>query len=256
MSDLEHESAIYFDEDFARHEIKASALVNTEVLASAKGKVLWDKSEQKRLQARGGPSVTPHFAELPGEKTTRKVFEGEKDKTHNERVSFLMERLVESERLDLVLAHQAVEGIEEIDTLYCLPRYQWQAEVHRIMDAQSLVRHDIYGQSSALSMSVNRPWIAIEVINTHYPDDQAFSAILNASRCYPLIALFDFTSNPNTFVKVDVANKHLRIRPWSFYIKDGQLWKGKRPTNILTSTHFKLEVDKMLAGWKKKRQAG
>lgn len=103
-------------------------------------------------------------------------------------------------------------------------------------------------------MSVNRPWIAIEVINTHYPEEAAFSAMLAASRNYPLVVLFDFTAQWNTFVKVEKYDKRLRIRPWTFYIKEGAVWQGGSPTSINSSAEFKIELERMLSAWDEKRK--
>lgn len=249
MTALEHEVAIYYEVDLTRREIPAYSLSNSAVLAEAKSKELWDKSGQKRLQARGGTDIRAHFYELPGSPVSRAIFEGEKDKAHNDRVDYLLGKLKTSKKLEMVIAHPARAGVEQIDLLFTLRDYEWRTEVHRVLNVDAIVRHDIFGQRLELEMSINRPWVAIEVINTHYPDERAFAAMLAASKNYPMIVLFDFTAHPNTFVKIDMPTKRLRIRPWSFYIKDGALWKGDSPTAIQTSILFQIELEKMLAAW-------
>ncbi len=249
MSELEHSIAIYFDSNSVRREIDAADLSNLELLAKVKLQKLYDKTEQKRLYARVGADIRPHFCELSDGSSKRALFEGERDPAHNKRVDDILTKLRKVSKLELVIVHKVTDKVADFEHLFSLHDYEWGAEVHRVLEANTIVRNDIYGQRLELAMSVNRPWVAIEVINTHYPDEQAFSALLNASERYPLIVLFDFTAHPNSFVKVDVPTSTLRIRPSSFYIKDGAVWNRNRQTEIKSSALLKLQFEKMLADW-------
>lgn len=254
MPDLEHEIAVYYDENNARHEAKASSLLDPQILADLKQRDLYDETEQKRLQARWAPNMRPHFYEISKSTGTRVLFTGEVDATHNARVAELLKQLADCEPLEFVLLHPGRGDIaERAERLASLPEYKWGGEVHRILSKDAIVRHDIFGQTPELRMSIIRPWIAIEVINTHYPEETAFSAMLAASRDFPFVVLFDFTAHPNTFVKVDKFAKRLRIRPWTFYIKEGALWQGGSATSINSSAQFKIELVRMITAWTAKR---
>lgn len=135
-----------------------------------------------------------------------------------------------------------------------MPKYQWGSEIHRILNETAIVRHDIFGQSNELGMSVNRPWIAIEVINTHFPEEEAFAAMLETTKRIPLLILFDFTSHKNRFLNVDKATNRLVYRPWTYLIRNGQLWRGTSPTEITSSSLFKVSVEAMFKRWAEKKK--
>lgn len=256
MPELEHEIAIYFDEQFKRHEIKAKDLVKPDVLEKAKLKELYDESAQIRVFPRTPEDKRPHFMER-GDRTGNRILRGgEDDPRHNARVDELVKALSSITELSLGIKEPSkVKGGEDkLYKLFDLPDYQWEDEVHRIQDANTIVRHDVYGQRLELSMSVLFPWIAIEVINTHYPEEDTFAALLKTSENVPLIVLFDFVSHPNTFVKVNLSEKLLQLRPWSYYIKKGQVYQGDYPTDITSSARLKIEFDAMVNRWAEKRK--
>lgn len=253
MTALEHPKAVYYDKTTGRREIIwASQLSDPEKLAKAKNEELWDLSEQIRLGPRISHKNTPHFYEITEERETRKVFAGEKDPTHDARVE------------DLTLSLQGLGPwfLSEMGqynkdgTTYSdgerIPEYKWGAEVYRIFDENTVVRHDIFGQSTELSMSVRRPSIAIEVINTHFPEEEAFSAFLRLSKEIPYIVLFDFTEFKNAFLRVDPPSSRLAYRPWTYKVKDGALWRGNTLTTITSSTQFEIDVKNMLNRWRNK----
>jgi hypothetical protein len=246
-----HKIAVYFDDAGRRQEIKAKLLQDPNELERAKLLELYDGSEQIRVAPRAPSGITPHFYEI-NNSGSRKVYGGEDNDLHDGRVKQLTKDLTGfSCPFSLVLKASARDN-EVIQTLIKMPEYQWGYEVHRILNADIMVRHDIFGQSAELGMSVQRPWIAIEVIYTHYPDEKAFSALLEQSKAVPLIVLFDLASNKNTFLKVDTENKQLQIRPWTYYIKEGAVWRGERKVpHITTSTRLQIEIEALLKRWKR-----
>lgn len=253
MPDIEHPLAVYYDEQTAkRHEIRAEELLNDKVLARAKTLNLLDASEQVCVIPRISHKGTPHFvAKAEG---IRRVFDSEKDPTHDRRIGQLVRDL---QSLDVWTLSQLRRDEPSGNMLYehneKLPKYQWQPEVHRILTETAIVRHDIFGQSDELAMSIGRPWVAIEVINTHFPDEDAFKALIDTSRRMPLLVLFDFTEFQDAFVKVEKNNARLVYRPWTYMIREGYLLKGQSKTGITTGAEFRIKAERMLEGWRKKR---
>ncbi len=248
MPDIEHPVAVYFDDQGNRVRLWASSLRDNEQLALARSRELYDASEQVRVAPRLSKNGVPHFYEITSR--TRRVFGGEDDPTHNNRVKELHDKLQALDRWALVLTtkDKATGNIDHHEILQ-LPQYGWGKETHRILDEKAIVRHDIFGQSPDLAMSVRRPWIAIEVVHTHFPEEEAFAAFLETSKRLPLIVLFEHTARRNTFVKVDDREGLLQISRWTYHIKDGCVWQGGEKTSISTSAHLQIEFLGMLKRW-------
>ncbi|CAB3755453.1 hypothetical protein LMG29542_02598 [Paraburkholderia humisilvae] len=226
----------------------ASSLRDTEQLALAKGRELYDASEQVRVAPRVSKNGVPHFYEMTSR--ARSVFSGEDDPTHNNRVKDLHDKLQALDSWALVLTTKdKATGNVDHDEILKFPQYSWGTETHRILDEKAIVRHDIFGQSPDLAMSIRRPWIAIEVVHTHFPEEEAFAAFLDISKRLPLIVLFEHTARRNVFVKIDDKNGLLQISRWTYYIKDGYVWQGHEKTNVSTSARLQIELVGMLKRW-------
>lgn len=250
MPTLMHDFSIYYDKNNVRHCVAATSLSDATILSHLKNQELYDETEQKQLAPRWGIKITPHFYETGTSTGTRQLFKGENNPIHNDRVSLLLKLLKEATPAVFALvAPGKAPNSDRVVKFHKLGGYVWGSEIQRILSKTAIVRHDVFGQSSALSMSVNQPTFAIEVINTHYPDEPAFQAMLETSSRQPLIVLFDFTAEPNSFIKIDEHVSMLRIRPWTFYIKNGAVWKGETLTKIASSAHLQIEVTKMLSNW-------
>lgn len=252
MPDVRHKFAVYFDSNGVRRTIQAKDLSNPNILADAKLKELYDGSEQFRIAPRVGQDITAHFYELTSNPDARRPFLGEDDETHNKRVEQLRDDLVNLSDFSLVLKETEKAG-GAIKEIFKFPKYRWASEVHRILKSNAIVRHDIFGQSEELNMSIRRPWIAIEVIHTHYPEEETFTALKEASEHIPLIVLFDFTVKPNSFLRVSPSNNVIQIRPWTYYIRQGKIWKGMEETKINSSARLKIDVDSVLDWWSKQK---
>jgi len=230
----------YYRADGVQKPIKASELTDKDKLHLAKTELLTDKNETVRLWPKFCTEKRPHFYVL-NSADKRRISECEIDPAHNERVEEILGKL-NSCTVWKVVVNVYVDGKRERETRFSLDDYQWGDEVHRICSSELTIRHDLFGQSKLLSMSVFRPWVAIEVINSHYPDEQTFNEMLRLSRQMPLLVFFDVLSDNlhNYFLKVD--NRSDEITPL-YYIYEGSMWKGgDRREDIDTTTRFQIEV--------------
>ncbi|RBA25665.1 hypothetical protein [Herminiimonas fonticola] len=258
MSKLEHPVAVYYDKHGKRHEILASTLSNPAKFAESRNNDLLDESEQISLGVREeSTAAVAHFFEKAESRGSRKISFCESDPRHNERVDKLVSALQRTTELTLEICFRKTvngEKTETTENIANLSGYRWGPEVHRIQDAKTIIRHDIFAQDPELAMSIHRPWIAIEVINTHFPDEQTFNAMLKTSEALPLMVLFDFVERKDYFLKVDEAKKTLRIQGTTYYIKEGKLWRGENATKIASSREFETEYKAMIKRWTEYRK--
>ena len=252
MADIKHPTAAYLDEKGNRGLIRAEELLDKAVLERAKLLKLYDASEQVRVSPKFSKTGTPFFcATAIGKRSV--LFAAESNPAHNHRINELLTALKSLDRWSLALMDKPLNAknlhAPKYENVLKMPKYQWGTEIHRILAEDSIVRHDLFGQSTELEMSVLRPWVAIEVVHTHFPDEKTFSILLGTSKRMPLTVFFDFTEYPDSFVKVDTTQKILQYRPWTYFIRDGRVWKGRNATTISTSARLQIEVKAMTKEW-------
>ena len=257
MTDLEHLLAVYYDVQGERHEIKAEELNDRATLELAKLADLLDESEQVSLSPRIVKDKRSHFV-APASSVKRRVLAGPKDPAHDKRIETLLDDLKAGERWKIETRRYVDKELIATILFDLFADYTWDKEVHRIVTADTIVRHDLFGQANQLKMSMRRPWIAVEVINTHYPEEVAFQEMLRLSRAMPLLVAFDFIERPNYFFKVDLRSATIVTR---VYIHDGCVWTGGAQTGIASSSGLEIFINqeighlKQIDAWKEKKAA-
>jgi len=247
MADVEHIIAVYWDVNGVRRTIHFEELADDDTFADAKGFELYDESEQVRVFPRDRSVGRRHFF---SESVVQRRFDrGENDPAHNARVDSILGAL---EKLDdgWSLAYQSVAATPPVTQFGPLPRYVWGAEVTRILNQDTSVRHDVFGDWG-IRMSTRLPSIAIEVVNSHFPAEQTFAALVKKSLETPLVVLFDFTwVSRNKILVVDEKSQKLIFRSYTFSIYDGTLWEGDVPCpGINTADRFEVAARRRYDGW-------
>lgn len=227
-----HEKAYYFSGG-NKIEILSKDLDDNKVYLKAKSEILTDETGYTLLRPRQCSSKTSHFY-APNNSDTRKVALYEDNNPHNIQVNYLLKKLGKENSLKIgntIFENGKAIGFSPIVNLNS---HSWKKEVHRIYNHKLTVRHDIFGQSVDLAMSVRSPWVAIEVINTHFPSDETFSAMLDLSKQMPLLIMFDLITEKtkNYFIKIDLHNG--TIIP-IFYIYEGSVWYGDNIDHEITN---------------------
>jgi hypothetical protein len=252
MQELEHPIAIYYDIHGERQEIKAFELGDPKVLEKAKSLSLVDPSEQIALSPRIVAGKAPHFL-APTTTKIRNIYSGEKNLVHDNRIQANLTNL-NSCGCWKVFTRDYINKQPVTTDLFNLDNYRWNHEVHRIVGADTIVRHDLFGQAKQIEMSVFRPWVAIEVINTHYPEEVAFKALIALSQMMPLLVAFDFTDRVNYFFKIDPATGTIAVR---LYIYNGCVWFSGNKMDISSSAGLEIfaknEIKRLekIDAWKK-----
>lgn len=254
MQELEHPIAIYCDDSWNKQEIRAEELHDQKTLELAKSVSLFDPSGQVSLSPRKVLEKRPHFL-APSNSSMRRVCSFEQDTIHDDRVDFLLGELNATQRDWKLIESYYVSGELVVTELFKINRYSWGEEIHRIVSADAIVRHDLFGQAQQIEMSVFRPWIAIEVINTHFPDESTFQALAVLSCTLPFIVLFDCTDRKNYFLKIDKATGTITTR---LYLRDGKIWFNGAPTTAQSSAGLEIcaknEIDRLRKNDARKRQ--
>lgn len=259
MPELLHQIAIYFDKNFNRKVLRAIDLVKADVMEIARSQDLYDESEQQKLTPRTGAGITSHFVKIPTENSQYDfLIRNENNSAHDVRVARHFKALLQLKHFSLVIKYPGVSE-EPLKIFPGMPQYIWETEVQRFCEGNIIVRNDICGNYPSPSMSIRRPTIAIEVINTHYPEDRAFAAMLKESKEKPAIILFDLVQGGYSFVLVDPGNMRIEVRPWAYYIWNGAVFRGTEITRVSTPAELKTQLEAQVRAFDRKRakrQAG
>lgn len=235
--------AVYRDQNDDLKEIKREDLVDPFKLAFARSVRLYDEDEEYRLYPRAR-SGAPHF--YCRTQNRRRVVSGaESDPRHNARRDALLDALVTKRELRIGYREYFGAGKDDFEFVEIaeIEGYGWGKEVTRIAPRGLRVRHDIFGASPMLAMSERRPWIAVEVIATHYLDDETFSSLIDVSCEMPMVVGFDLVDAPNYFLKLDDTDGTLRL---IYYIYDGSVWKNEVRTQIQSGAALRAVLEKEL----------
>ncbi len=224
-------AAIYLTPDGNWQTVYPEDLHDLEFRAFLRGQELWDSEREKRLFIRYRVD-TPHFYSLSNR--TRRIIERLETSTlHHQRVEQVLTALQQQEFKFGYVDHKAEEGPEFI-TLFNSEQYTWSEEVVRSR-ADIGWRHDIFGAQASHRLSDRCPWVAIEVIDSHFPEDRAFDAWLQLSLEFPCLVLFDFVKKWNYYFQVK-DNCQVRV---IYYIYEGAVWKSREQLPNCNAAIFK-----------------
>ncbi|HEY2395810.1 MAG TPA: hypothetical protein VGH81_07540 [Rudaea sp.] len=224
VDDLEHPMAVYF-ENGVQHQIFADDLQKADVYRKARESVLFVPSGEAKLMVRAKEGeVRPHFYLAQADKKLKRTaYSFEYDDAHNRRVDQLLNQLKPEENKTWQVGYK--KSNQQFECLFRLENYNWSKETHRIMSSRGTIRHDLFGQSRQNAMSVLQPTVAIEVINTHWPEQNALEDMLAFSEITPSIVLFDTVDPHNTVLRIRPREREIQA---IFYIQDGIIMKDGR----------------------------
>lgn len=228
--------AIYYDANGKQQRLFPHELHDTGKRAFARANELWDPDDEYRLFPRyRGDS--PHFYALSNDnRAFSRVLENDPD--HDARAMYLFGQL--SSDTNFKVGFYEWDGTEKQFISFTQTKnYSWGKEVTRALTANVRCRHDVFGAPNDLRLIPRLPWIAIEVVKHHYPDDQTFSALLSLTKQLPCVILFDFIDAPNYFLSVDKTMGEIRV---IYYIHDGSVWKNGNRWESCTPTFFREKV--------------
>lgn len=228
------EQAIYTDADGLVRSVQPEELHDAKFRAFLKTQELWDTQGEYRLHIRHRANSF-HFYSL-AKRVRTFVKREETSKRHSERIDELLSAFQAN---PFLFGHLRFDDEErQFVSLFQSKDYQWEQEVTRSA-GEIRWRHDLFAGHSAHRLSDRAPWVAIEVIDSHFPADLAFDAWLKQSEEIPSFVLFDFVQIRNYFFQVDKADRWVRV---IYYIFDGKVWCSGEPIADCTATLFKEKV--------------
>ncbi|MDP2596402.1 hypothetical protein [Alteromonas stellipolaris] len=228
---MKYEYAVYTDENGEQQKLKPSELSNLSIADRVKIRELelYDETEEYRVYPRFNKK-SPHFY-CPSEERNYDKNNKDKSEKHDERVKEIVCSLQELEKFK-VGYYNFENGVDEngkktsekfFETLVSLEKYTWSSEVSRILNSKLRVQHDVFGTNIELGMSQRKPFMAIEVVKSHFPEKNTYEGLIELSKQIPLLVAFDFTKKKNYFFQIDQRLKRVRV---SIYIYNGSLWSG------------------------------
>lgn len=113
------------------------------------------------------------------------------------------------------------------DSLLKLKDYEWDTEVQFGLVYGKYVRFDILGRSkNEILLTDKFPYVAVEIVDTHFHSQQAFKILLETTKNIPIIVAYYFipvAPRLNCVNRPIQSNSYSKIR-LQCYIADGSFW--------------------------------
>ncbi|MBD2465613.1 hypothetical protein H6G89_31980 [Oscillatoria sp. FACHB-1407] len=237
---LKWTKAVYQPNGNSLKVVYPDQLHDPNVRAFLRTQELWDESQEYRLSIRNRLN-TPHFCSLS---KTKRYLRGREESSNRHR-SRVDELLTQLQKQNFLFGYNSFDdGNQTFVPLFRGKDYTWTKEVTRTLSSTAQWRHDVFGAELSHRHTERHPWVAIEVIDTHFPDDITMEAWLKISSELPYFILFDFVKRKNYFLKVNEDKQQVRV---IYFIYDGAMWKSGFRWNECSSALFKEKVSKELS---------
>jgi hypothetical protein len=182
----------------------------------------------------------PHFRLLSNQPQARRVGAVEDDDpTHQKVIKYLMRHLIE--RKTLRISTYVFDGEErEEQTIFKTPKginlqpsqsadYKWWTEARIQIDSGRYIQPDICGRSNnAFSPLKSEKAVIIEVIQSHYPDEETFHALTTLSG-QNFIVLFFFVAKDgwgSGYSRFDISEPGLAGIRCAYWLSDGEFFRN------------------------------
>ncbi|WP_408951601.1 hypothetical protein [Lysobacter sp. Hz 25] len=113
------------------------------------------------------------------------------------------------------------------EKLLDLKEFKWEKEVAFGLVRGRFIRFDLLGRSDAeIELTDKNPFVAIEVVDTHFHSIESFRALLQASSDFPLVVAYYFIQKGaqlNCMYGPGKLGRFARLRIQA-YIADGSFW--------------------------------
>lgn len=222
-----YETASYLNDNNQWENVSYHELCREERRAELREKDLRGESHREiELGIRNHPK-TPHFFEKRRIRTN--IDPGVKEtETHEKHKKIVYLFLSKHKKHNFGYYERPWDKADKgFDTFLKLMEYQWGTEVQFGLIYGKYVRFDIFGRSSKeLQLTDKTPLVAIEIVDTHFHSQHAFSVILQTSKNIPIIVCYYFTPvtpRYNCVNNPEKATSYSKIR-FQCYIADGSFW--------------------------------
>lgn len=205
-----------------------------------KGEVLHLPGQLESVVVPVRKNSKPHFRLLSIEPQARRVGAAEdSDPTHQKVINYLLEHLNKRKKLRI---STYVFGGEERDEQTIFKNrggvnsqdpqaagYKWWAEARIQLDASRYIQPDICGRSNSGFLPLkSKKAVIIEVIQSHYPDEETFHA-LTALSSRNFIVLFFFVAKDgwgSAYSRFDITVSDLVGVRCAYWLSNGEFFKN------------------------------
>jgi hypothetical protein len=198
------------------------------------GKVLYDNLLREITAARKSDRARAYFRLRKGYVDDGRADPGEKDKLHDETIRRIHARLVAADSIEVRTTKWSIDGKPSDHTLWHshpLRKLTWKLDpLTRIwIDQKRYFQPDITGSDPRSPYaSPKNPWILLEVIHHHWPEETAWRSLLALSSANHLVVFY--------FVKGEESNNWVNrtfgqtpfVMKVSFYLLDGELYHDSK----------------------------
>lgn len=222
-----YETAWYLNDNDQWEEVGYNELVREERRAELREKDLReDAAGEIQLGIRNHPK-TPHFFDK--HRIRADIDPGAKESdAHDQQKRMIRSFLIKYSKHNFGYYERPWDKSNKgFDTLLKVKDYTWDDEVQFGLVYGKYVRFDILGRSTKeIQLTDKYPYVAIEIVDTHFHSQQTFKALLETTRNIPIIITYYFVPTApryNCVHKPERTNSYSKIR-LQHYIADGSFW--------------------------------
>ena len=213
-----HEIAFYQNENNIWNKVYYTELLDEQRRAELREKDLYDKPDGDLQLGIRNHKITPHFYV---KRPVRKPLESKnkKSKLHNEQINIIYNFLKKYKK-------HSFNTFEE--TILKIKNYEWEKEAKFGIIYGKYAVFDILGRDSEnIHLTDRNPYVAIEVVDTHFHSQETFKILLEATKNLPIIIIYFFIKQiPKLNCLKKPKNENLYTKNVIyFYMLDGSFWE-------------------------------
>ncbi len=222
-----YETAFYLNNDGQWEEVSFGELRSEERRAELRERDLRNESDGQIELGIRNHEQTPHF--FAKKRLRTDLDPGAKESfEHEDRKRMLNNFLSKYEKHKFGYYEKPWDRKDNgFDTLVKIKDYSWDVEVSFGLVYGKFIRFDLLGRSkNELGLTDKHPYIAVEVVDTHFHSQEAFCALLESSKNIPIIIVYYFSPvapHLNCVYKPKSEKFYSKIR-LQYYIADGSFW--------------------------------
>lgn len=216
-------------------------------------KILRDELFRRIVAVRKSTRNQAHFRVHPQFEDGARIDPGEKNPLHDDTVKVLHRRLTQASSIEVHTTKFDSQGGRHDETIWqsnSLRPLRWKCDpLTRIwLDRENYFQPDLCAfDPEAAYPGPHNPWVIIEVVHTHWPDEPAWNALTALSKANHLV-LFYFVRGKtcDNWVNKTFGTDNFCIKT-AFYLRDGELYQNSKklykPTGAIgEAARIKLDV--------------
>lgn len=218
-----HEKAVFQNDENVWETITPIELLDAENLAIFRTKKLYDSSDCNYELFIRNREDAPHFYRKGIVRHNLDKYKESEE--HDKKVISLLSFLNNNKKVKLKTYFFKNFEDRELYEITTMRNYEWDKEVTFAISEKGFVRFDILGRPISLNCTNTNPFVAIEVVDTHFSSKASFNALLALSKKLPFVIGYFFVKNtPRYNCPNNTKGNSMAYMRVSCYIHDGDFW--------------------------------